>query len=509
MAWIEHQRARRGVVFRDDVDAGLRWGRFSIATLSYESEIDSGDHDAEIDCTPERVLAGGNDGWRIIQNGFHYSLGRPAGRATDGWVGFGGRQGQNWLFFRLARVGYLHWDTRTWVDVGSDPTYDRGELSQTGRSKIVGPNGETQVVESVAEWRNLWSTPGGGELWVRWRVNGDQLKEDVVIDQVGREWLQANRGLSWVRDQLGDQTVQTDELWFGFVFQIDASDIPRVVKNGVLQDLQGDFDDGDGNPIELRDSLDRLLTLLPIDDVTAGIRGRGNGGIDSSRLRKRIWRDGSDTYLLVGVRVDVLVGMRAGPLVFDPTFNVANTNRDGGSEESGNNEMVQPSQALWGNFYVGQDGANPGELDGGWIYVTTIPQGATIATCTITVTRESADYSSGFQGDWDCYDVDTPDDFNASHEHQLTNHHATTGNPVQDDSWANAATHTSPSLVTPCQAVVNRAGFGGTIGFVWMSDGAGPDGWFHWSDYTDSAADAADLTVTWSEGARRVFVTHT
>ena len=91
MAWIEQvdKRGRGTKVFQDDVDplkgsldsqAGTAW--------HYEGTPESGVFDAQVDLTPERVLAGGHDGWRVTNNGWHYFLGQPNGLA-DGFVGFG------------------------------------------------------------------------------------------------------------------------------------------------------------------------------------------------------------------------------------------------------------------------------------------------------------------------------------------------------------------------------------------------------------------------------------
>lgn len=497
MAWIVNKRIQRGIEYKDDVDATQKWGRFSMAPLHYEGAIDSGEYDTAIDCTPQRITAGGNDGWRVIYNGYHYFLGQPSGKATDGWVGYGGRQGQNWLQFRLRRTIYLRWSTREWVDIAGAPDYDRANLSRETKTKSVGPGSETANVEGSAVWRDVWNTPGGGELYIQWRVNGDQLKEEVVINQAGREWIETNRPPSWAFPG-----VPLTDVWFGFVFVLDVSDIPRWYKGAVLQDIEGDFDDSDSVPIAMRDELDRLLGLLPIDDVVAGTKGRAGGGIDASPLRKRIWKEGSDYYLLVGVRTDVLNGMRAGPLTFDPTFNVANTNRDGQSE--GTDEHVNPSTTTYGAMYLGRDDSigAPGsdDLDGGWQYVTTIDDDPTINTASMALDDAGGDRSLPLAGAWWGFDIDTPTDFNASDSHRISDHHTRTSASVTDNINT-AGNHTSPDLSTIIQEIVDRGGVGANprIGVTWRNSG-GTNRWYEFSDYSDSAALAADLTVTWTSG---------
>lgn len=174
-------------------------------------------------------------------------------------------------------------------------------------------------------------------------------------------------------------------------------------------------------------------------------------------------------------------------------YSIANSNRDGNSFALA--EYVLPSQHVYGTFYVGYD--TPSALDGAWIWVTGIPQGATILTATVLLTRQSTDYSSGFDGSWYGFAVDTPADFVNGHTHRVSDHETRTTANVADNGWANDATHTSPSLVTVVQEIVNRAGFSGTLGLTYRNTTTNP-GYFNYSDYTDGAGSAATLTVTWA-----------
>ena len=111
MTWIERldKRNQRNKTWQDSENPERFSLDATLAALHYESSIDSGVFDAAIDATPARVVNAQFDGWHITENGWHYALGQDlANHGTqDGWVGFGGRQGQNWFKFRLARVGYL------------------------------------------------------------------------------------------------------------------------------------------------------------------------------------------------------------------------------------------------------------------------------------------------------------------------------------------------------------------------------------------------------------------
>src|SRR3990167_2382635 len=160
MSWIERtdRRSKNGKTWQDDVT-----GQFttvtSIAPLHYEAVLDSGVFDAPVNATPVRVTNAALDGWTINANGFHYALGKPSDKPTDGWVGFGGRQGQNWFKFRLLKVGYLHWPTRAWDDVSGAPTYVRARLTNQTKTKTIGPNAEAVNIESIATWNRIWTTP--------------------------------------------------------------------------------------------------------------------------------------------------------------------------------------------------------------------------------------------------------------------------------------------------------------------------------------------------------------
>lgn len=303
MAWIElvAQRNQRSRTYGSG--AAQRCWEGVQAPLHYEGEIDSEVYDTEVDFAPIRVDNPQFDGWRVTQADWHYALGKDLASYgdQDGWVGFGGRQGAHWFKFRLLRIGYLHWPTRVWDDIGGSPEYDRANLQQRTGTLTIGPNNDEVNISTVAEWSDIWNTPGGGEVSVRWVAGGDRLKEHIVVNEAARGWIHDN----------APPGTPLNETYFGFVLRLDWSDIPKVVRDGVLQDVDGDFAD-DGESIEMRDALDRLLGFMLVSDVRVP-------GTAREPLRKRFYKDGDDHYLLVGVRCDVLNGMAAGDLVFDPT----------------------------------------------------------------------------------------------------------------------------------------------------------------------------------------------
>lgn len=278
----------------------------------------------EIDCTPKRINNAQLNGWLITQNGWRYALGQPSDKATDGWVGFGGKHGQHWFKFRLLRTGYLYWPDRSWQDIGGNPTYNRAKLTNnTGNTSI----GSIEVnVSSIATWSDIWKTPGNGDLSIQWIVDGYGLKEEILVNQAARDWIAQNRPPS----------TPISDTYFGFVFQADWSDIPKCVRDGIeLNPNTDDFADN-GSRIELQNALSELLGFMPVSEVyvidtdqsseTYGER------IDSAELRKRFWKDGDgNTCILVGVSCDVLNNLLGGDLIFDPSVEaqVGTTGDDG------------------------------------------------------------------------------------------------------------------------------------------------------------------------------------
>ena len=110
MPWQEltFLRSRHSRIYQDTENPQRRAWSGTPAALHRQSMLDSGVFDADLDATLERINNTQLDGWRVSTLDWHFALGKPADKLTDGWVGFGGRQGAHWFRFRLARVGYLH-----------------------------------------------------------------------------------------------------------------------------------------------------------------------------------------------------------------------------------------------------------------------------------------------------------------------------------------------------------------------------------------------------------------
>lgn len=497
MTWIE-RLDRRGLLsrtWRDDATGQHRLSA-SLAPLAY----DPGDGSlALVDFTPQYVNNAQLDGWRITAAGWHYALGSPksgVGAGEDGWVGFGGRRGEHWFRFRLVRFGYLHWNSRTWYDLGGAPTYDRARLSVDHLTAEVGP--EVQTVGALATWRDLWPALPQGEVSVRWLLDGGHLKEEVVLDQAARSWIAANRPPSFFGRP-------ASQMWLTPVFEIDGGDIPRVIKGGVLQDPSGDWS-ADGVGVELRDAADALLAYMPVDEAIvydpatgAPLITHASGGAPQTHrlpLQKRFWTENAKRYLLVGARADQLGALPAGDLVFDPTIQapVGSAGDDGHAE--GTSWL---SGGYSGTIYVGTGGAAQA---GGRIPVP-VSQGATIDAATLRLVAAGDNLPGGMSMAIAADDVDDASAWSStSRPDQITPTTATTAwGPIA--TWASGTAYTSPSIAAVIQEIVDRPGWlsGNEMRFrLLAAGGAAWTNYLSFQGYSLSPANAMRLDITYTEG---------
>lgn len=499
MAWNEllEKRGRGSKVFQDSADPTKHSLDMQTGTAWHYASALDGVYDQEVDLTPERVLAGGHDGWRVTNNGWHYFVGQPDGLA-DGFVGFGGRGGNKWLLFRLLRVGYLHWPTRAFDDIGGAPDYDRANLSQETRDTTVDTTGQTIPVETIAAWSDLWNTPGGGALGVSWRADGNRLKEEITINQAARTWIGANR----------PPATPASETYFSFVFRLgsaldinniemDLSHLAKWLKNGVEQDTGGDFDDDDGTQgIEVRNTLDEFLFFLPISK--AWVTGDEENPI---KLRKRIYKDGSDYYLLVGAKVSDLAGLPVGDLVFDPTIDEQVGASADDAFESASGIFVDATFALCDatNEYFGMR----------WSSVT-IPDGATIDTAYIDTKFQNAAQDEPWH-DIFFEDGSSPAQFDSEDVDNISTRTTTTASVVLGDGNAIGVSvddwltdHSAePEIKTIIQELVDTYDYSGGAPMVTVitlnASASGADD-YNVYFYDNAAADAPKLHIEYTAG---------
>lgn len=477
MTWQERvaDRGSHSRTYEDSAVPGVRRTVSTLIPLLYTPQA-GGSGSEMIDMTPQRVQNEQLDGWQVTANTWHYALGQPGNKTTDGWVGYGGQQGLHWLIFRLARLGYLHWPARAWQDIGGAPTYDRANLSQDVHSMAYGPNDETLNVESTATWSGIWTTSNGGDVSLHWRATGDRLKEDIVINQAAREWVQANR----------PPDTPITETFFGLVFQLDWGDVSHVIHDGETQAIDADIEDMH-QALELHNLADEQLGILPAADL---IVADSEGAMTRIPLQRRFWVENGQHYMMVGICVDALAALATGALRFDPTVAVV-ANWDDGFETD--DTSFDPWWVSIGKNSSGQS------RDGAFRFQSVdIPQGATITAAALTLTCNDADswtVLTTVKG----IDEDNTADWSASRPSQRTKTTATV-----DWDFPSSLTldteYTSPDLSTIIEEIVGRSGWqaNNALALVVEDRASASNEHYQLYDYDEDSTKTAQLDVTYS-----------
>lgn len=499
MAWIEEvgSRSQYGKLF---ADGHLRRLVLSTAPIHYD---DGNGQLVDIDMTPVRVNNAQMDGWRIEANDTHYAIGQPKTgpfAGLDGVVGYGANKGASWFQFRLQGAGYLYAPSGkpvlvdNWSGIGGAPTYNRADLTRTVDTAAIGAS--TVNAQTLARWNNLWTTPNGGTVYIRWRFTPRALKEEVVIDQRAREWISTNM----------PPATPASETYFGLVFRVAAPAQAKWLVNDVLKSAD-DFDDRDGG-IEMRDSLDNALAFMPIDELIVG-QGRSASRL---RLRKRIWVDSDgSTYLAVGALASDIASLPAGDLVFDPTVNaiVSGGSDDGDmqgiTQDSGRNVTSSGTMNLSASLL--RPGLHPGE---DWTTCARftgigIAQGAAVSTAPFGIAGSDNFTSSGVvKYHVSCEDADnsaalstTAGDFRASVRPRTT---ADAG--PWDVQTQNLDTYKTIDMAACVQEVIDRPGWvSGNALTVILDTHPDSTDYQEWRSYEASSSLAPKIDITYSVAA--------
>lgn len=283
-------------------------------------------HSNIIDFSSRRMNNSIIDGWVVTDSQWHYGLGIPVitGRTSDGWTGFGARQGENTWWARVFRIGYLHKSSMIFQDVGGIPTYNRVNLSRVANTTVMGTTNQDTIVTSLSvSWTGIWSTPGGGDVTLEWIIDGNGLKETIILNEIGRDWIRNNAP--------PDSAI--NETFFGVIFQLDLDKIDVVLRGNTVVNLNNTIDDSSKHAMIFKDVQDRTLSWLPVGDIEVpGFKLGFDRDIYRKPLKKLFYQEGGQQLLLVGIRVDQLLTMASGDLEIDPTSGptvVTTGNQDG------------------------------------------------------------------------------------------------------------------------------------------------------------------------------------
>ncbi len=485
------ERRRTGLVWQSDVNRLQHAGTWLRGEMHFESSPGSAQFDTPYDFSSRPINNNLLNGRLFDVGSSHIAVQlAPAAQNQNpqGTIYYAFNQGQFWAGFRIDRIGYLHAPTRTVQPVGGVADYT-GSLTRTTATHALRGGLETMNLGGVAEWRTLGTTPNGGEIYLRWKYHGAQLKEELVIDQLAREWIEVN----------APPATPAAETFFGYRSQVfwvptGRTGIPRVSVNAVVQDLDAahDFDDSAAQ-IRVETGGGGFLGFLPVTSLF--VPGRGG----SARLRKRFWRDGTDTFLFVGARVSEIAGLLPGDLVFDPSI----TDKEVGQNTDDCHEgtAIGEQFGYFGNLYFADFSAGYPNFDicMRWTGVN-IPDGATINSCSVEFYK-MAGAGSPFNGDFHCEAQNNPATFNTGLR-SAKSLFTTTANVTKsfDPGLGNNTYYEFTGLESPLQEVVDDfAGTGDALVFIVLEQTT-PTNYWHMNSWDSSDSNFTRLNAVWDEG---------
>ena len=510
MAWQELPNLRResARVYRDDV-TGERGVSCHVMPIHYEGTIGSGVFDSTVDCQLQRVTNAELDGYETVVNGWHYriqtvnpaaSTEQPNTQRPIGSTGFGGRQGQHWFWFVLEAAGFLHGPSLNFQTLpGMAIDYDPANIAVSVSAVIASPRlNEPVNTAGILEWRNLWQTPNGGTVSLRWTVKSHFLKEEIVIDELARTFIEANLPNPVNRHM-------------GFRFELDHDDIPRRIRDGVLLNPDDDFAD-DGESIVLENATgDVLASFLPLDFMFVPNRG---GRRD---LRKRFYTQGNTHYLVLGVAVSDLTGLLPGPVIFDPAIaqQIVTANADDCTSDGGSN-LITPA---YDDFYIGSYQST--SQSSGWRFaaVPDIGQADTINTASIDLFRRALEGAPTLRiiGN----DKDDPpvwaDGTGSNRPNDMDDGVGGEGDTTAQVDWdsgfgSDNAYVTSPDIANIVQEIVDRTGWAAdqAMRFAIRNDGASGTNYMQGDDVASggSGNNGARFDANFTAASTEDFVPH-
>ena len=485
MPWLNPERYRRGIKVFHDTDPGRYRISSSVSVLHYESVIDSGIYDTEVNLTLNRVNNQFLNGWRVSANGWHFAYQGFApvqNQEPQGTVGYGGRQGQNWLNMRPARMGFLRWNTRTFQAVGGAPTFNTPTL--VNEQKTIGtddgdPNLFTFNAGFTATLGNIWQAGAGSVEWII-RAQGGQLKQDFVINQAARDAITAafNNG----------PAVQN---WFGIAYRMSYLDIARLDYDDPItghRDISPNDDFEVTDNLVLRDISGRRLGQF--DNGEIYVRGRG-GRVP---IRKRFYFDGTDWWMFIGANVQEMnQNLLPGDLVIDPPISEESiaANADDASQAGTTMNLSGSSN----NVYIGGYGAN---YNAGWIFQSVpIGNGDTINSATLEP-RVSVNADNNLVGILAGIDEDTAAAFTtgASNLTGRTDTTATASIGPGATDYPAAGNRPSWDVAAMVAEITTRGGWSNNnrLGFTLVSDNADTL-YIGFNDYNGGATNAANFNA--------------
>lgn len=494
MPWVNEVRGRNWKRVNHDSDPNRRRLVASLGPLHYESVPDSGVWDSEVDLSLKRVQSAALNGWMVDTNGWHFAyqgFSPVGGQPAQGTLAFGGRQGQHWIGLRPLRVGYLRWNQRTPEFVGGAPTFSTPSLIE--KEKTIGindadPHTWTMKLGMEANMSNLWTTPGGGSVSWQIRANSGQLRQEFVINQAGREWIENN----------APPSTPAGQTWFGMFFALEWRNIPRARLKGVLQDIaSGDFEDDADGGLQLEDDAGRVLGEFMPDHIFVRSGGLPVGG----RVvpRRRFYFDGTNWFMFVGANVrDMNQNLLPGDLVIDPAISQEQISGNFDDATQGGSTMYRSGQYDKDN--MGYSAYNT--WHSGFRFQTVpIPNAATINSASITVYRVSGGLYGSPTMDIYCEDGDSPGQFTNSNNN-ISGRTRTTAKTAWNGGFGSDSSDVqSPDIAGAVEEVVARAGWSSNndlVVLVISTTGGGGNNIFQVEDFNAAGTNHARFDASYT-----------
>jgi hypothetical protein len=342
----------------------------------YASVLDSGEFDAEYDFTLVPVNNAEINGFEITTSSWYFRLQtqpRQGQQPDIGSFGFGGRQGEHWLYQRVTNMGYAHRPTESAQNL-IVVNYDPANITVSNTTRTLGPLNQTHVQSATITWSDVLQFPNGGTGWIVWKCAAVGIVEKIHIDQLGRDWIAANPQ---------DGAWADADTYLGFIADVDYTDIPRRLIRGQTQNSNANFWD-DGDDVFLENASQQLLGVLP--STGAFVEGRGG----TAPIVRRFHRQGNQQRIVFGITMADYGNLLPGELVFDPPVNetIQAEGDDGYSDGIGNWQ----DQSGGGRVYIGDyPGGNsiyqPLDASFRFLTVTGPASGDTISASSMTVDR--------------------------------------------------------------------------------------------------------------------------
>ena len=332
------QVAQRGIsnkLWLDDAVPGRGAVASTTGSFHYEGALDSGVFNTDRDFTLVEVDIQQIDGWEITNNSFFFRIQtepRQGQQPDIGSFGFGGRQGEHWMYQRATNFGYAHRPTES-VQPLATLVYDPLNVTITQIQKTIGPLSITITTGAIIEWADVLQFSNGGRGRIVWTIGAKGVVEKIYIDQLGRDYITANpQNAAW-----------TDaDTYLGFMVDIDYTNIPRRLMRGVdIGNNPNVWDDG--APLVLENSSQQLLGALPSTRVF--VPGRGG----SARIDKHIHRTGNQQRILFGCTMADYLNLGPGEVIFDPPIQ----EQVGADDDDGYENISYGTPGGWNSDYNG------------------------------------------------------------------------------------------------------------------------------------------------------------